>query len=39
MSACMGTSPTALTETVYKHRENVIYFAVETRHEPTYFHQ
>ena len=39
MSACMGTSSVVLTETVYKHRENVIYFAVETRHEPKYFHQ
>ena len=37
--AGMGTSPAVLTEAVCKHRGNLIYFAVETRHEPTHFHQ
>ena len=34
-----STSPAVLTEAVCKHRGNLIYFAVETRHEPTHFHQ
>ncbi len=29
--AGMGTSPAALTETVRKHRGNLIYFATETK--------
>ena len=39
MSAYMDTPPTALTETECKPSGNLIYFAVETRHEPTHFHQ
>ena len=39
MSACMGTSSVVLTETECKPSGNLIYFAVETRHETTHFHQ
>ena len=39
MTAGIGTSPAVLMEGVCKHRGNVIYFDVETRHEPTHFHQ
>ena len=39
MSVGMGNASAVLTGSVRKLRGNLIYCALETRHEPTYFHQ